>query len=107
MEQLFKPSPRNETNTIVATTTTQSRALPGSGLTAVFYNDGGSLVFVRTGKSSVISDVPSLSTNAGTVGATPIPIGQAIPLRIDPEDTHWAVIGLGAANVYCTRGEGV
>jgi hypothetical protein len=105
--ELFKPISANGTNAIVATTTSQSRALPGTGITAVFYNDGPNLAFVNVGDSTVSATAPALSTNAGAAGSMPIPVGQAVPVRIDPANTYWAVVGIGAANVYCSQGQGV
>ena len=100
--ELFKPIASSSTNTIVATTASLSRALPGTGITAVFYNDGPNVVFVKTGNSAVIATAPVLSTNAGAAGSMPVPVGQSMPIRLDPVlHTHWAVVGIGAANVYC------
>lgn len=98
------------TNTIAATTSSQARPLPSgcSGITILFYNDGPSLAFVSWGGNQAIAALtPSLSSNVGTAGSTPIPVGQSIPFQITPNvDGYWAAISISTSNVYCTRGDG-
>lgn len=100
------------TNTIAATATSQTRALPtGDGLrTQVsFYNDGPGLAFIELGNSAVVATLPALSGAIGAEGnATPIPVGQVLAFSNNPQRTNWAVIcpAAGTANVYCTAGEG-
>lgn len=106
-------SPRN-TNAIAATTSSQSRLFPAGGgtettggPTVVFYNDGPGLAFVFYGPNAGITALtPQLSTNVGTSGHMPIPVGQQIPYALGATDAYYAVISLSTSNVYCTRGDG-
>ena len=106
-------TPRN-TNAIAATTSSQARAIPsaggtepGGGPTLVFYNDGPSLAFVFVGANASITAVaPTLSTNVGTPGHMPLPVGQSIPISRTQTDQYWAVVSLSTSNVYCTLGDG-
>lgn len=97
------------TNTIAATTSSQVRLMPTdvTGISVVFYNDGPGLAFVSwSANQTLVALTPSLSTNAGTAGSTPIPVGQSVPFQICPGDGYWACISLSTSNVYCTRGDG-
>jgi hypothetical protein len=106
-------SPRN-TNAIAATSTSQTRPLPSGGATntvggptVVFYNDGPGLVFIVTSANSgVVAVAPTLSTFVGTVGHTPIPVGQSHPFQLGPNDQYWAAVSISTSSVYCTRGDG-
>ena len=105
MIDLFKMTV-GATNAIVASTTSQTRALPAAGGVIVFYNDGPNLVFCTHGNSGCSAAAPGLSTNTGAAGMFPIPVGQMIPKRMRQGATHWAVVAVaGAANVYCSVGE--
>ena len=99
----------SNTNTIAATTSSQARTFPSGqfGQTVVFYNDGPGLAFVAFGGQQTLTALtPSLSTNAGTQGSTPVPVGQSIPFQMQTGDGYWACISLSTSNVYCTRGDG-
>ena len=99
----------SNTNTSAATSSSQARLIPSGqfGQTVVFYNDGPSLAFVAFGGQQTLTAlVPSLSTNVGTQGSTPIPVGQSIPFQLQQGDSYWAAISLSTSNVYCTRGDG-
>lgn len=102
------------TNAIAATTSSQARLLPSGGgtetvggPTVVFYNDGPSLAFVFLGPNSAVTAVaPTLSTNVGAAGHTPIPVGQSHPFQLGPGDMYWAAVSISTSNIYCTRGDG-
>lgn len=99
------------TNTIAATTTSQTRELPnvggaGGGPTIVIYNDGPSVAFISWGSAGVVAVAPTLSTNVGVLGSTPIPVGQSLPFQPNAGDNYWAAVSLITSNVYCTRGDG-
>lgn len=111
-DNLFSPG---NTNAIAGTTSSLTRPLPGAGggevaggPTVVFYNDGPGTAFVITGANALglLAVAPTLSTNAGLPGSTPLPVGQSIPFSLGPGDAYWAVVSLSTSNVYCTRGDG-
>lgn len=103
---VFQPG---QTNAIVATTTSSTRSLPPGGDSAVFYNDGPSVVFVDTGAAGLTVTLAALSGVSGAAGTgTPVPVGTSVNLSLALGDQAWAAIcASGTANVYCTTGSGL
>lgn len=109
MAQVFSP---NNTNTIVATATSQYRSFPTTspGDCCAYYNDGPNVAFVFTGSGAITATLPALSAAVGAQGnATPIPVGASVNLTHGAAHNSWAAICLvgGTANVYCTPGVGI